>query len=371
MKIALVLQGGVDRSGEQRVIPVVLALLERLASRHEVHVFALAQEPRPGRWRLCGAEIHNIGVRRGVLRTVRAIAREHGIARFDLLHALWAGHGAMAATMAAKLLRRPLLVHVTGGELVSLDDIGYGQMRSWRGRLLTRWVLGNATHITATSEPIVKMAAAAGFGAQRVQLGIDLRAWPARVPARRDSARPARLIQVASLNRVKDHATTLHALSQLQAGGARFHADFVGEDTLGGEVQALAQRLGLGGVVRFHDFLTQRELRPLMEQAHLHLVSSWHEAGPAAALEAAVLGVPTVGTRVGHLSEWAPEAASVVDPGDAARMAANISALLRDEELRLRMARAAQAHALREDADHTAQAFESLYVRFSAPPRED
>ena len=48
--LALVLPGGVDRSGEVRVIPAFLALIERLARSHELHVFALRQEARPGSW---------------------------------------------------------------------------------------------------------------------------------------------------------------------------------------------------------------------------------------------------------------------------------------------------------------------------------
>ena len=51
MKIAIVVPGGVDRSGTDKVIPCQLWLIERLAAGDdEVHVFALYQEPRPGRW---------------------------------------------------------------------------------------------------------------------------------------------------------------------------------------------------------------------------------------------------------------------------------------------------------------------------------
>ena len=61
MKLALVVPGGVDRSGEFRVIPVLLALIRRLACEHEVHVFALRQEASADCWHLVGAHIHNIG----------------------------------------------------------------------------------------------------------------------------------------------------------------------------------------------------------------------------------------------------------------------------------------------------------------------
>jgi hypothetical protein len=33
-------------------------------------------------------------------------------------------------------------------------------------------------------------------------------------------------------------------------------------------------------------------------------------------LEAATLGIPTVGTRVGHIAEWSPRAAIAVPTGD-------------------------------------------------------
>jgi hypothetical protein len=61
MRIAWVVPGGVDESGRDRVIPVLLWTLVRLAADHEVHVFALSQEPRPRSYRLLGADVHNMG----------------------------------------------------------------------------------------------------------------------------------------------------------------------------------------------------------------------------------------------------------------------------------------------------------------------
>jgi glycosyltransferase involved in cell wall biosynthesis len=91
-------------------------------------------------------------------------------------------------------------------------------------------------------------------------------------------------------------------------------------------------------------------------------MSSRHEAGPVVLLEAAVVGVPTVGTAVGHVVEWAPQAALAVPVGDDAALAISIAKLLDDEALRMRIARAAFERATSEDADHTAVLVESLYV---------
>jgi glycosyltransferase involved in cell wall biosynthesis len=366
MKLALVVPGGVDRSGEVRVIPMLLALIERLAHTHEVHVFALRQEALPGRWELVGASIHNIGDRRTRLRAITAIRAEHRHAPFDLIHAIFSGHCSLVAVAAAKLLRLPSLVHVTGGELVALREIGYGGRLSWKGRLREAVVLRGASAITATSAPIVDLLQTLGLKAQRVPLGVDLRTWPARAPRGRSAAR-ARLIHVGSLNRVKDQRTLLRALAVLARAGLDFRMDIVGVDTLEGEIEQLATQLGLEHHVWFLGFKTYRELRPLMESADLLVMSSMHEAGPMVLLEAAVLGVPAVGTAVGHFAEWAPSATLAVPIGDWAALAEVIQRVLADEELRLRLAGAAQRRAMMEDADHTVGAFEAQYWQLLAP----
>lgn len=366
MNIALIVPGGVDRSGEYRVIPALLALIKRLSSRHVVHVFALTQGEEPGIWDLAGATIHNLAYTHGRLRSVRAIVAQHRSSRFDVIHAIWSGSCALLAMTAARLLRIPFVVHIAGGELVSLPAIQYGGRLSWRGRAREAVVLRAASAVTAASDPIIESLANLGFPAQRIPLGVDLDTWPPREPVRRAPDQPAKLIHVATLNRVKDQGTLLRAMSALASEGIRFHLDIVGEDTLDGEIQALAAELGLSDRITFHGFLPQRLLRPLVEAAHLMIVSSRHEAGPLVALEAAVVGVPTVGTAVGHISEWAPDAARSVAVADAPNLARASSDLLADEDLRMRIARAAFARATKEDAEQTAASFEALYAEVLA-----
>lgn len=361
MKLAIVVPGGVDRSGEVKVVPALLALLRRLAARHEVHVFALRQEAEPGQWWLHGARVHNAGgtsTALAQLRMLRDLVGEHRRGRFDLVQAIWAGPCGALAVAAAKLLGLRSAVHVAGGELVALDDIGYGGRLGLRGRLREAWVLRGADALTAASQPILDRLAALGHQGQRLPLGVDLAAWPPRPPRRRDVGAPLRLVQVASLNRVKDQACLLRALARVPA----VELDLIGEDTLGGEVQARAERLGLAQRVRFHGFKTQAQVQPLLARADLHVITSRHEAGPLAVLEAAVLGVPSIGTSVGHLAEWAPRAALVVAPGNEAGLAELIVRVAGDERLRLQLAGEAQRRAVAEDADHCHGQFERLYA---------
>ena len=362
MNIALVVPGGVDRSGVYRVIPALLALIRRLAARHELHVFALHQEPLPGEWELCGARIHNIGARPRGLRAIREIRRVHRNAPFHVVQSIWSGGCGATAVTAARLLRIPCVVHVAGGEMVAIADIGYGGRQTWRGRVREALVLRMAAAVTTNSAPMVEALAQLGIASRRVALGVDLDAWPVRAPQPRSANAPARLLHVASLNRVKDQPTLLRAIAALVASGREVRLDVVGDDTLHGAIEASARDLGLGDVVTFHGFLPQQRLRPLVEAADLLLLASRHEAGPYVLLEAAVAGVPTVGTAVGQLAEWAPQAALAVAVGDSAALAAAIDALLGDEARRLRIAVAAQRLALAEDADYTARCFEQVYA---------
>jgi glycosyltransferase involved in cell wall biosynthesis len=363
MRIALVVPGGVDRSGEYRVIPALLALIARLSQQHDVQVIALNQEARAAAWTLAGAHVHNIGIGCTRLRALHVIYKMHRAAPFDVIHAIWSGACGLVATVAGRVLGVPSLVHIAGGELVSMPEIAYGGAQTRRGRLRETWVLRGATAVTAASAPVIEAVSQLGVRAHRVPLGVDLTSWPPRHPVPRDRSRTAKLIHVASLNRVKDQRTLLRALASLMKGGLEFELDIVGEDTLHGEVRRLRDELGLRERVRFRGFLLPRELRPLLEAADLMVLSSRHEAGPLVALEAAVAGVPTVGTSVGHIAEWAPDAAMAAPVGDWALLGICIRRLLEDEDLRVRIAHEAFARAVREDADYTVEGFRALYAR--------
>jgi glycosyltransferase involved in cell wall biosynthesis len=363
MRIALVVPGGVDRSLEYRVIPALLALIGRLSINNDVRVFALYQEIDAGEWPLAGARVRNIGLRHTALRAVRAICAEHRTTPFNVVHAIWSGWPGLIAAVSGKILGIPCLVHIAGGEIVSIPEIGYGGRLKWYGRLREAYNLRAASAVTAASTPVIEMLAELGVAARRIPLGVDLTAWPPRDPVQRDQSRPARLIHVASLNRVKDQATLLRALASLMRSGVNFEMKVVGEDTLHGEMQTMTRELGLSERVGFLGFLPQRQLRPVVEAADLMILSSRHEAGPLAMLEAAVAGVPTVGTAVGHIHEWSPAAAASVPVGDWAQLGKTIGRLLEDEDLRLSIAREALQRAVREDANYTAECFQALYAR--------
>lgn len=367
MKVALLVPGGVDRSGTKRVIPCLLWLIERLVrSGDEVHVFALGQEPKPGRWQLFGAGIRNAGARPRRLRTLAALIAEHRRARFDIVHAFWAGAPGVAAAAFARLTHVPLVVSLPGGDLIALPDIGYGVQLTRRGRFWTRFTLSAAQRVTVRSAWMRTEAAAMGVEAACMPIGVALDRWPIRPPQRRVGAKELRLIHVANLNRVKDQESLLQAMSLLRDRGVAFRLDVIGLDTLGGEIQRRCTALGLDDHVAFHGFLPHAEMRPWFEQADLLVMSSRHETGPVAAIEAGMVGVPTVGTEVGLIADWAPDAAVAVPVENSEALATAIERLARHEDSRMRLAHGAQEAAAQQDADVTTAQFRRLYAELAS-----
>jgi len=358
MKVAWIVPGGVDASGVARVIPALLWQIERLAARHDLHVFALRQHDRACDYRLLGATVHALAPARGVAgwMAVERGLRAHG--PFDLLHGFWAGLPGLFAGVGGRLRRVPVVVTIGGGELAACPEIDYGGQIRWTSRTVVATSLRLARRVTVATKIIGAQLAAKGCEADLVPLGAPADRF---TPPPTAPARPWRLLHVGSLNRVKDQRTLLAALAAIVRREPEVRLEIVGEDTLGGAIQREAAALGLEHCVEFAGWQPSAALAERYRRAHLLLVSSRHESGPVVALEAALCGTPTVGTRVGHVADWAPDLASAVPVGDAGALARSVIDLLHDASRREAMAAAARAFALEHDADWTADRFDRLY----------
>jgi hypothetical protein len=199
MKIAIVLPGGVDRGGLDRVIPSRLWLIERLARRHEVHVFALHQGETTGAWDLLGARVHDAATAEvWPGRLFADFAAERRLGRFDVIHAFFGWCGTYAALLGWRY-RVPVVYHASGEELVALPEIGYGMRRTAAGRLALRVAVAGARRVTVATPSMQRLAAARGIDARLVPIGVALDRWPVAEPRPRDWRRPARLLHVGDV----------------------------------------------------------------------------------------------------------------------------------------------------------------------------
>jgi glycosyltransferase involved in cell wall biosynthesis len=364
MRIALVVTGGVDASARDRVVPALLWLIERLARRHDLHVFALHYHRKPMSYPLFGATVHDLGRVDGppgfrrprVTARLRRAVAAHG--PFDLLHAYW-GMPGIVATRVGRDLGIPVVVTLDSGELVAIDDIGYGLQRRWIDRRMVAAMLRHAARVTVCTRYQASMPALGVRPVDVIPIGVDTAFFPVELRA---EGPPWRLLRVASLNTVKDYPMLLRATASIVSQLPDAHLDIVGEDTLNGAVQAQCRALGLDQHVTFHGVQPTDALGRFYGRAHVHLVASRHEAASVAMLEAACADVPTVATRVGYAADWEQEGRAIAVPvGDADALAAATVALIRNRERRAQIAAAARAWAMAHDADWTAGEFGRVY----------
>ncbi len=359
MRLALVVTGGLHPSGREQIIPALASLVEHLARDHDVHAFVLRHLSQPTTYSLHGATVHDLGRPRGLWAQWRALeAALATCGRFDVIHGYWIDPAGVLAACAGRRLNIACLVSCDSGEFISLPEMDYGLQRSWRGRAIAGLACRLATGIHVTSQYMESQARGHGHQPIAIPLGIQLQS---AVPARRPREQPPwRLLQVASLNRIKDQATLLGALARARQR-IDVRLDLVGEDTLGGQLQREAADLGIADAVTFHGFVPNDRLAPFHAAAHLYVQSSAHEAAGVSVLEAAAAGLPIVGTRVGYVSDWTPHAAVAVQPRAPDALADAIVQLLPHPDERRSLAARALRVVNRYDVAQTAAKLTALY----------
>jgi glycosyltransferase involved in cell wall biosynthesis len=370
VRVVLVVPGGVDPPGSDRVIPFIHDLVKRLGSDHHVDIIAIGHEPEPREWRLFDSRVENVPIgRHSKADVARAIHRSSRVVssgpRPDVIHGLWAGVTGLAAATIGRRYSIPSVVSMCGGELAAHPQISYGGGLTRGGRVLARTALALPTLTTAATEWMVAHAAEAGAHIDElVPLGADRSRF---CPPATD-VDGAHIVQVASLNCVKDQTLALRAFALVREARPDATFTLAGVDTMNGAHIALAEQLGIRDAVRFAGFVQPDALADLYRSATIHLNTSWHDAGPLAVLEAALCGLATVGTRVGHVADFAalPEPAAVAVGHDVRDVATGIERLLDDPSLRRSIAQRANAWATAHDADHTAAAFSAIYRRLTA-----
>jgi len=372
LRVAIVIPGFVEARDDPG-LPAVVDLVERVAAAHDTHVVALRHPPgRPG-YRVAGATVDALGGGRAagpwgrgwiLARGIAHVLRIHRRRPLDLVHGLWADEAGAVSGLAARLIGRPAIVSVMGGELVRMEDIGYGAGLGRGGRWTAAFALRGAAIVTAGSSAVQGQALARRPGAdvRLLPLGVDTKLFrPGGTPPNA----AARILFVGSLEPVKDPALLIRAFAGLVAGPLAGRPDvsleIVGEGSLRRQLELLAAQLGITERVTFQGQLARTLLPEAYRSASVLAVPSRHEAQSMVAIEAAACGIPVVGTRVGALPDLG-EGALTVPVGDEANLSRALATVLDDPARASSMGAAGRAVAVeRYDLDRTSRAMLGVY----------
>ena len=375
---------GFVRERDERGMPGVVDLIERLAASHEVRVIALRHPSRQPPYRVAGASVEALGIRRqrGPLGRaqvlaggVGAVLRAHRRSPVDIVHGLWADEAGAAAAIGARLVRRPAVVSVLGGELVGLADIGYGAALGRGGRWTTAISLRLAHLVTVGSSVNGALVAGRGRsdGVALLPLGVDLARFrpdglgeDAAAPPAGASPAEQTVLFVGSLEPVKDPSLLVRAFATVAAARPGARLAIAGDGSLRDGLEDLARRLGVAEQVAFLGWLPRDRLPELYRSAAVLAVPSRHEGQSLVSVEAAASGLPVVGTRVGMLPDLGVGAITV-PVGDETALATALASILDDPALARRTGDAALAASARFELERTVDALLARYEALARP----
>jgi glycosyltransferase involved in cell wall biosynthesis len=286
------------------------------------------------------------------LRAVRRLGRLAAAWRPDVVHA----HGLRAGALTAIALTfvRPTVYQPRPALVVTVHNAPpAGGVTGAVYRVLERIVARSADSVLGVSADLEERMRAAG--ARRVGRALVPAFAPAPAPGVSaetpgglglpgDPA-PGRPLVLAAgrLAAQKGFGTLLEAAARWRDLKPEPLLVIAGEGPLAGELKAQAAGLGLDARFPGH----RDDVPALFGAAAVFVLPSVWEGQPLILQEALRAGVPVVATRVGGTPELTGEDAAVlVPPGDPARLADAVRAVLTDEVLAARLRKAAAARAL-------------------------
>jgi glycosyltransferase involved in cell wall biosynthesis len=270
------------------------------------------------------------------------------------------GPATMRALAWARRRRVPLIVF---SELTPWSDAVLSPLQRPVHRLLAPRAAG---FIVAGSQGVERLRSL-GVDPALVEVAIqsaDLGEFESAARAGASAGAPVRILAVGRLVPDKDLDVLIDAFAEAGFADGEAELEIRGGGPLEAELRAQAERLGVPA--RFPGPAAPGELGGVYAAADvLALVSSYEPFG-VALREGAAAGLPLIASRrAGAVGDVAVDAenALVVEPGDRGQIAAALRRLVRDPELRERLAAGSRAVTARHPLEADVEAWERAVLR--------
>jgi glycosyltransferase involved in cell wall biosynthesis len=116
-------------------------------------------------------------------------------------------------------------------------------------------------------------------------------------------AKEPTILYLGRLERYKRVDHLIHAVKRLRTEIPTLQLEIAGTGTEAESLRALADRIGVSDIVRFHDFVTEDEKRRLLQQAWVFATPSEMEGWGIGVIEAAACATPAIAYDVPGLRE--------------------------------------------------------------------
>lgn len=359
----------------------------RASSEGDVHFYPYRYSPRRAwtPWGYSESLEGGIRIRRSLYAlapvvfasAARTCAKVLSRSPFDLVHVHWVIPNGPIGTIAARRHRLPLVLSLHG------SDVSVAQ-RSHRMGRVARACFARAAAVTAPSADLLERARSLGARGhlEVIPYGADVEAFSVDATAtqrvRAELGVGADTTIVCGVGRFvhwKGFDYLIAAFAKARSEHRDLRLVLVGDGDLRGDLEARVRSLGLWDAVTFAGMAARSEMPGYLAAADVVVVPSIQYDGyvdglPNVALEAMASGTPVVATRVGGLPELvrSGENGVLVDEKDVEQLAAAITALARNRDLRTRLGQAGRAEILHERrweavADRFVDVFERVVKR--------
>lgn len=279
--------------------------------------------------------------------------------RSEVVNAHWLIPQGFAAAVACGIARTPLVVTVHGSDVFTLT----GSLAS----ALKRWTLGHARSVVVNSSATLAACEALRSRAYEV---LPMGSARTAAPTRSEEA-PEASLALAFVGRLADGKgvdDAIRGLALARERGVRCSLRVVGDGPLRSSLEALVQESGLESHVTFDGWVDPSDVPGVLSAADALIApsvrasSGAQEAFGLVFVEAALAGLPAIGTRCGGIPDVVVDGTTgvLVDEHSPAQIADAIVSLAGDPSSRRRMGLAARAHA---EAEFT---WDALAPRHSA-----
>lgn len=274
-----------------------------------------------------------------IIGRVRELQRARPI---DVMHAhaaLPCGHAAM---LVSQELGIPYVISVHGLDAFSTGQVK-GRSAKWCRRISQR-VYRSSVRVICISERVrEEVLAGTGPNARTsvVYNGVDPELFS---PGTDSPGKEQKILSVGNLIPTKGHDLLIRAVASLAAEFQNVSLDIIGEGPEQAGLEALAGEHHIRERVHFLGHRSRREVAAAMRDCTLFALPSRYEGLGCVYLEAMSSGKPVVGCRGQGIAEVIRHGGNgfLVGPENETELALALSMLLRDENLRKDLGRAAR-----------------------------
>jgi glycosyltransferase involved in cell wall biosynthesis len=257
-------------------------------------------------------------------------ARQLGIAHF---HAHWATYPALAVRTIQALAGIPYTL-TTHAHDIFLSNPYLVENLSTARKVVTISEY-NRRFLIESGTPAEKIAV--------IRCGLDFHEFSTTAPR---SPRPGTIVSIGRLDPIKGFSHLIDACRLLHERHLAFSCEIIGEGPLRSQLEARIRSRGLQDRVRLLGAVGQPQVREILSSAEIFVLPSVRTADgnqdgiPVALMEAMALGLPVLSTWVSGIPELIinEDSGLLVPPASASALAEGMERLLRNAELRARLA---------------------------------